>query len=179
MHGNRTRCGEQCHRCSGNRQSSVYLRIRAGPTLLCFFARQRRDLPSPVAITAVPDGKLHAPYFMEWSLGIERQLGTTGSLTMRSGATPFSTQLTKSTEDNRIDRPRGSSFRLPSIRSATEGLRQHEKRLPKKHCRVRPATILIPLISSLGSLETSSRRVPCAKDVPECGYLDRKPLGGR
>jgi hypothetical protein len=35
---------------------------------------------SPVAITAVPDGKLHAPYFMEWSLGVEQQLGTTGSL---------------------------------------------------------------------------------------------------
>jgi hypothetical protein len=34
----------------------------------------------PVAITAVPDGKLHAPYFMEWSLGVEHQLGTTGSL---------------------------------------------------------------------------------------------------
>jgi len=34
----------------------------------------------PVAIAAVPDGKLHAPYFMEWSLGLERQLGTTGSL---------------------------------------------------------------------------------------------------
>jgi Carboxypeptidase regulatory-like domain len=34
---------------------------------------------SPVAITAVPDGKLHAPYFMEWSLGLERQLGTTAS----------------------------------------------------------------------------------------------------
>jgi len=34
---------------------------------------------SPVAITAVPDGKLHAPYFMEWSLGLERQFGTTGS----------------------------------------------------------------------------------------------------
>jgi len=33
-----------------------------------------------VAITAVPDGKLHAPYFMEWSLGLEHQLGTTGSL---------------------------------------------------------------------------------------------------
>jgi hypothetical protein len=33
----------------------------------------------PVAITAVPDGKLHAPYFMEWSLGLEHQLGTTGS----------------------------------------------------------------------------------------------------
>src|SRR6202030_2304869 len=25
----------------------------------------------PAAITAVPDGKLHAPYFMEWSLGLE------------------------------------------------------------------------------------------------------------
>jgi hypothetical protein len=34
----------------------------------------------PVAITAVPDGKLHAPYFLEWSLGLEHQLGTTGSL---------------------------------------------------------------------------------------------------
>jgi len=34
----------------------------------------------PVAITAVPDGKLHAPYFMEWSLGLEHQLGTTGSI---------------------------------------------------------------------------------------------------
>src|SRR5271157_5534270 len=34
----------------------------------------------PVAMTAVPDGKLHAPYFMEWSLGIEHQLGKTASL---------------------------------------------------------------------------------------------------
>jgi Carboxypeptidase regulatory-like domain len=33
----------------------------------------------PVAISAVPDGKLHAPYFMEWSFGLEHQLGTTGS----------------------------------------------------------------------------------------------------
>ena len=34
----------------------------------------------PVAITAAPDGKLRAPYFMEWSLGIERQFGSTGKL---------------------------------------------------------------------------------------------------
>jgi carboxypeptidase family protein len=34
----------------------------------------------PVAITAVPDGELHAPYFMEWSLGLEHQFGTTGSI---------------------------------------------------------------------------------------------------
>ena len=34
----------------------------------------------PVAITAVPDHKLHAPYFMEWSLGLEHQFGTTASL---------------------------------------------------------------------------------------------------
>ena len=34
----------------------------------------------PVAITAVPDRELHAPYFMEWSLGLERELGTTGSI---------------------------------------------------------------------------------------------------
>jgi len=34
----------------------------------------------PVAMTAVPDGKLHAPYFMEWSLGVEHQFGTTASM---------------------------------------------------------------------------------------------------
>ncbi|MFZ1141908.1 MAG: carboxypeptidase regulatory-like domain-containing protein [Candidatus Sulfotelmatobacter sp.] len=34
----------------------------------------------PVALAAVPNGKLHAPYFMQWSLGIEHQFGTTASL---------------------------------------------------------------------------------------------------
>ncbi len=34
----------------------------------------------PVNITAVPDGKLHAPYFMEWSVGLEHQFGQTSSL---------------------------------------------------------------------------------------------------
>ncbi|HLY59671.1 MAG TPA: TonB-dependent receptor [Terriglobia bacterium] len=33
----------------------------------------------PVAMAAVPDGRLRAPYFMEWSLGIEHQFGTSGS----------------------------------------------------------------------------------------------------
>ncbi len=52
----------------------------------------------PVAITAVPDGKLHAPYFMEWSLGMEHQFGTTESLQARYVGTravnqPYSTQV--------------------------------------------------------------------------------------
>jgi hypothetical protein len=34
----------------------------------------------PVAITAVPSGELHAPYFMEWSLGLEHQFGSTSSV---------------------------------------------------------------------------------------------------
>jgi len=34
----------------------------------------------PVAITAVPDGTLHAPYFMEWSLGLEHEFGSTASI---------------------------------------------------------------------------------------------------
>jgi len=34
----------------------------------------------PIAIVAVPSGELHAPYFMEWSLGLEHELGTTGSI---------------------------------------------------------------------------------------------------
>ena len=52
----------------------------------------------PVAITAVPDGRLHAPYFMEWSLGMEHQLGTTASLQAQYVGTravnqPYSTQV--------------------------------------------------------------------------------------
>jgi len=34
----------------------------------------------PVNIVAVPDGRLHAPYFMQWSLGLEQQFGTTASV---------------------------------------------------------------------------------------------------
>jgi Carboxypeptidase regulatory-like domain len=34
----------------------------------------------PVAMTAVPNGRLNAPYFLEWSLGLEHEWGTTGSI---------------------------------------------------------------------------------------------------
>jgi len=34
----------------------------------------------PVAMTAVPDGELQAPYFMQWSLGLEHQFGQTASV---------------------------------------------------------------------------------------------------
>jgi hypothetical protein len=52
----------------------------------------------PVAITAVPSGELHAPYFMEWSLGVEHQLGTTGSVHVQYVGTravnqPYLTQV--------------------------------------------------------------------------------------
>jgi hypothetical protein len=52
----------------------------------------------PAAITAVPDGKLHAPYFMQWSLGIEHQFGSTASVRAQYVGTravnqPYSTQL--------------------------------------------------------------------------------------
>jgi hypothetical protein len=52
----------------------------------------------PVAITAIPNGELHAPYFMEWSLGMEHQFGTTTSLKAQYVGTravnqPYSTQV--------------------------------------------------------------------------------------
>jgi len=52
----------------------------------------------PVALTAVPDGKLHAPYFMEWSLGMEHQFGATASVQAQYVGTravnqPYSTQV--------------------------------------------------------------------------------------
>ncbi len=34
----------------------------------------------PVSITAIPDGKLRAPYFMQWSFALEHQIGNTTSL---------------------------------------------------------------------------------------------------
>jgi Carboxypeptidase regulatory-like domain len=38
------------------------------------------DCLPPVAMTAVPNGQLHAPYFLEWSLGVEHQFGASGSV---------------------------------------------------------------------------------------------------
>jgi hypothetical protein len=51
----------------------------------------------PVAITAVPDGKLRAPYFMEWSFGLEQQFGSTVNLRVQYVGTravnqPYTTQ---------------------------------------------------------------------------------------
>jgi Carboxypeptidase regulatory-like domain len=37
----------------------------------------RASCLQPVAITAVPDGTLHAPYFMQWSFSLEHQIGNT------------------------------------------------------------------------------------------------------
>ena len=49
--------------------------------LSCASAQTNIALCLPaVAITALPDGELHAPYFMEWSLGLEHGLGATGSI---------------------------------------------------------------------------------------------------
>jgi hypothetical protein len=52
----------------------------------------------PVAITAVPSGELHAPYFMQWSLGVEHQIGMTASIQAQYVGTravnqPYTTQV--------------------------------------------------------------------------------------
>ena len=68
-------------------------------TLSCAspLAKPNACLP-PVAITAVPDGKLHAPYFMEWSFALERQIGNTINLRAQYVGTravnqPYTTQV--------------------------------------------------------------------------------------
>jgi hypothetical protein len=71
--------------------------IAANQTFTSGFPNGQSSLP-PVAITAIPDGELHAPYFMEWSLGIEHQFGTTASLHAQYVGTravnqPYSTQV--------------------------------------------------------------------------------------
>ena len=52
----------------------------------------------PVAITAVPDGKLHAPYFMQWSMALERQLSGSANFRAQYVGTravnqPYTTQV--------------------------------------------------------------------------------------
>jgi hypothetical protein len=81
----------------GAPNSAVGAIIAANQTFTSGFPQGQISLP-PVAITAVPDGKLHAPYFIEWSLGIEHQLGTTASLQAQYVGTravnqPYSTQV--------------------------------------------------------------------------------------
>ncbi len=72
----------------GATNSAVSATIAANQSFTTGFPQGQLSCPQPnpasclppVAITAIPDGKLQAPYFMEWSLGIEHQFGTTGSL---------------------------------------------------------------------------------------------------
>ena len=65
-------------------------------------ALPHRQIPKsclpPVALTAIPDGQLRAPYFPQWSFAVERQLGNTGSLRAQYVGTravnqPYSTQV--------------------------------------------------------------------------------------
>jgi len=81
----------------GVTNSAVGAIIAANGTFASGFPQNLPSLP-PVAITAIPDGKLHAPYFMEWSLGIEHQFGTTASIQAQYVGTravnqPYSTQV--------------------------------------------------------------------------------------
>jgi hypothetical protein len=52
----------------------------------------------PISITAVPDGKLRAPYFMQWSFALERQIGNALNLRAQYVGTravnqPYETQV--------------------------------------------------------------------------------------
>jgi hypothetical protein len=81
----------------GAPNSVVGALVAANTTFTSGFPQGLSSLPPP-AITAIPDGKLHAPYFMEWSLGMEHQFGTTTSLQAQYVGTravnqPYSTQV--------------------------------------------------------------------------------------
>jgi hypothetical protein len=71
----------------------------ANGELSCAAPRANRNacLP-PISITAVPDGKLHAPYFMQWSFALEHQIGNSLNLRgqyvgTRAVNQPYQTQV--------------------------------------------------------------------------------------
>ena len=81
----------------GGPNSAVGAIVAANQAFTSGFPQGLSSLPPP-EITAIPDGKLHAPYFMEWSLGVEHQFGTTGSAQAQYVGTravnqPYSTQV--------------------------------------------------------------------------------------
>jgi hypothetical protein len=60
-------------------------------------ANRNSCLP-PISITAIPDGKLHAPYFMQWSFALEHQIGNALNLRAQYVGTravnqPYETQV--------------------------------------------------------------------------------------
>ncbi len=63
----------------GVTDSAVDATVGANQSFLAGFRNGSKDLP-PVALAAVPDGQLRAPYFLQWSLGIEHQFGSTRSV---------------------------------------------------------------------------------------------------
>ncbi|HVN04742.1 MAG TPA: carboxypeptidase regulatory-like domain-containing protein [Bryobacteraceae bacterium] len=66
--------------------------------LSCASALATPQCLPPVALTAVPDGRLRAPYFLEWSLAVEHQIGKSASLRAQYVGTraidlPYQTQV--------------------------------------------------------------------------------------
>ena len=97
--GHRAGSARQRHRCDRRRKSDRSARASPGANSP---AHHRSPIPipvcQPVAITAVPDGKLHAPYFMQWSFGLEHQIGDTINLRAQYVGTravnqPYTTQV--------------------------------------------------------------------------------------
>jgi Carboxypeptidase regulatory-like domain len=91
-----------------NIDSAIAATVAANQTFTSGFAQGQLSCASslsnpatclePVAITAVPDGKLRAPYFMQWSLALEQQVGTTTNLRAQYVGTravnqPYETQV--------------------------------------------------------------------------------------
>lgn len=92
----------------GAPNSAVDATVAANQTFNTGFAQGKLSCASPlsnpnaclqpVAVTAVPDGKLRAPYFMQWSFGIEHQVGSTINLRAQYVGTravdqPYATQV--------------------------------------------------------------------------------------
>ena len=92
----------------GTRNSAIDAVVAAHQTFSSGFSQGQLSCASsesnpatclpPIAITAVPNGELHAPYFMEWSLGLEHQFSSTGSVKAQYVGTravnqPYQTQV--------------------------------------------------------------------------------------
>jgi hypothetical protein len=76
----RARSSKQCSRFNDCSQSEVQVRLCTRTAIVPIGAIKPASCLPPVAITAVPNGERDPLYFMQWSFGIEHQLGTTASV---------------------------------------------------------------------------------------------------
>ena len=96
--------------------NQAFLEVSRGELSFAVASACPDDCLPPVALTAVPDGELRVPYFLQWSLALEHQLGNTASLRVQYVGTRAVNSRTSA--DQRIPDGLRGMLRAVTLRAA-------------------------------------------------------------